>query len=82
MNTSVIALGCIGVGLAYYMFSLKKQNEKQQVLTPKHDKPKERQRVNEALNESQSRHNIKKGMYHSPIGPIDKRYIRPIEKIH
>ena len=46
-------------------------------MKPKHDVPKEKQRVNDVLNEAHSRHNIQKHLYHAPLGPIRDRYIRP-----
>ena len=75
-TTFLVILG--GGGLAYWLYTTSQQNQKQKaVMMPKHDVPKQRQRVNDVLNEAQSRHNTQKHLYHRPIGPIMDRYIKP-----
>ena len=81
MNTATTFLVILGGGgLAYWIYTTKQQNDKQKIaMKPKHDVPREKQRVNDVLNEAHSRHNITQHLYHKPLGPIKDRYIRPPE---
>ena len=77
MDTTTILFVALGAGAAYYMYTLKQNNTRQQTMMTKHDKPRHRQRVNEQMNNAQSRHNIAKSLLHNPLGKIDDRYIKP-----
>ena len=77
MNTTLL-LVAVGAGAVYWFYTNNKQNKRQKVMLAKHDVPKIRQRVNDVLNEAQSRHNVAKLLQHNPIGAIKDRYIKAV----
>ena len=83
MESSAILIVLVAGGLGYWLYTTSQQNKKQRkVMMPKHDVPKVRQRVNEVLNQAQSRHNVSKMFNHNLTGAIKDRYIRPPPLIH
>ena len=80
METPVIIGLVLFSGAAYYWYTKSKDNKIQKVMLSKHDVPKIRQRVNDVLNEAQSRHNIQRTLQHNLTGIIKDRYIRPFKK--
>ena len=77
MDTGTLIFVAIGAGAAYWVYTTTQTNKRQQTMMTKHDKPRHRQRVNEQMNNAQSRHNIAKSLLHNPLGKIDDRYIKP-----
>ena len=73
-SVTVFAVAVV-VGLGYYMYTVRDQNEKQKRLNPKRREPIPRHKLGQGLNDALSRNWLKIHREYNPKGAIEKRHI-------